>query len=205
MAKNPTAEQFALYVELRSAGEVSAHDAQVQAGLSHSQAEFHWLRTQPIEKGGLAEKVGSEPATAASVAALRNSGESWGRIAVLIDASEGQARKLWAESTGTKSQGQRIGKGGRFYYNDGTLYADQLKGTGTVILQGENHEQAQAARDEQRELLNLDTQELRKVYATEVGKAAPKDFTKTQLTIGIRKVRKEGKPATRKPRKAATK
>lgn len=188
MAKNPTAEQFALYVEERDAG-TSAHEAAKKAELSHSQAEFHWLRTQPIAKGGLAEKVGSAPATAASVQALRNSGESWGRIAVLCDRSEGAVRKLWTEGTGTKSQGLRINKGGRFYYGDNgqPLYADILKGTGTVIRQGERREEALAAADDQRTLLSQDVAELRKVYTKAVGKAAPKNYTKTQLVIGIRR------------------
>lgn len=203
MAKNPTAEQFATYVELRQNG-TPAHEAQAAAKLSHSQAEFHWLRTQPQDQGGMAELVGQTEATAANVAALRASGESWGRIAVHIDRPEGTARKLYSESTGTKSQGQRIGKGGRFYYTDHELYTDALKGTGTVIQVGETHEQASAAAEEQRTLLSQDVAELKATYKAEVGKAAPAQYTKTQLVIGIRKARAakaEGQaPKARKPR-----
>lgn len=191
MAKNPTSEQFDAYVAARKDGK-SAHDAQVAAGLSHSQAEFHWLRTQPVAEGGMAELVGKTEATPKAVAALREKGESWGRIAVHIDQPEGSARKLYAQATGNKSQGQRVGKGGRFYYHENALYADALKGTGTVIgLTEKGRDAAVEAAADQRELLNAEVPALLETYAKEVGRKAPKGYTKAQLCIAIRKVRRE--------------
>jgi hypothetical protein len=191
MAKNPTAEQFAQYVADRRNG-VPAAKAQKDADLSHSQAEFHWLRTQPVAEGGMAELVGKTDPTPAAIRKLRENGESWGRIAVHCDRPEGTVRKLYAEGTGNKSQGQRIGKGGRFYYgsNGMPLYAEVLKATGTVISVTEKGlEPAIQAATEQRELLNAEVSELRDIYKAELKKVAPKGFTKAQLAIAIRRNR----------------
>lgn len=71
----------------------------------------------------------------------RNAKHSWGFMAVLETfgtgkkVSESAVRAAFKEASATKSQGQRIGRGGRFYFGDpgAVLYEDVLKPTGTVI------------------------------------------------------------------------
>jgi hypothetical protein len=60
---------------------------------------------------GTVDKVANP--TAKKIADLRSKGESWGMIAARTGMSEGAARKLFEEATGSSALGQRIGKGGR--------------------------------------------------------------------------------------------
>lgn len=202
MAKNATIEQFQSYLADRLAG-VPAAKAQADAGLSHTQAEFYFLRNATVAQGGLAEKVGSEPATGASVRSLRAKGESWGRIAVLINKPEGATRKLFAEATGTKSQGQRIGKGGRFLYSDAgmPLYEAELKPTGTTIrVEEKGLEGALSAAEQQRQLIHdeaLRADAWKRYFGD---RKAPASIA-TQA-IMIRSAQKEAGAAKRRSRKA---
>jgi hypothetical protein len=57
---------------------------------------------------------------------------SWGEINVRMGLSEGRVRKLYKYS-GKKDIGQRTGQGGRFVYQDPTLYLEHMKKEGAVI------------------------------------------------------------------------
>lgn len=69
----------------------------------------------------------------------RKDAHSWGFMAVLETigtgrkVSESAIRNAFKATSDTKSEGQRIGRGGRFYMVEPTLYQDELKPTGTVI------------------------------------------------------------------------
>lgn len=69
----------------------------------------------------------------------RKEAHSWGFMAVLESigtgrkVSESAIRNAFKATSDTKSEGQRIGKGGRFYMVEPVLYQDELKPTGTVI------------------------------------------------------------------------
>lgn len=58
---------------------------------------------------------------------------SWGEIMVRTGLTEGQVRKLYRKDGTKKDLGTRIGKGGRFAYDDGTLYTDNRKREGAHI------------------------------------------------------------------------
>lgn len=75
---------------------------------------------------------GSDPWFAA-ITRCRNAGDSWGLIAVKCRAPEGRVRKAFAAATGLRSQGLRVGKGGRYLDNDPVLYAGSAVKTGTAI------------------------------------------------------------------------
>lgn len=202
MAKNATIEQFQAYFEARLSGTPAAK-AQAEAGLSHSQAEFYWLRNATAEQGGMKELVGSVEATTANVRKLRTEGQSWGRIAVLINKPEGTARKLWATATGTKSQGNRIGRGGRFYYGDNgqPLYDAELKATGTLIrLEEKGLEGALSAADQQKQLLHDDAARAEAWKRYFGSRKAPKAIA-AQVSM-IRTAQKEAGAAKRASRKA---
>lgn len=69
----------------------------------------------------------------------RKEAHSWGFMAVLETigtgrkVSESAIRNAFKATSDTKSEGQRIGRGGRFYMVEPVLYQDELKPTGTVI------------------------------------------------------------------------
>lgn len=52
---------------------------------------------------------------------------SWGEIMVRLSRTEGQVRRAFKAQAGLKDLGQRIGKGGRFAYDDPTLYDDAVR------------------------------------------------------------------------------
>jgi len=58
---------------------------------------------------------------------------SWGMMAVLQECPESTIRKAYAAVTTLRSQGQRIGKGGRYFMQQPVLYEDVLRPTGTQI------------------------------------------------------------------------
>lgn len=58
---------------------------------------------------------------------------SWGEIMVRLGKSEGQVRKLYRKNGLKKDLGLRIGKGGRFAYDDPVLYLDNRKQEGAHI------------------------------------------------------------------------
>lgn len=58
---------------------------------------------------------------------------SWGEIMVRLGLPEGQVRKAYRSNGIRKDLGLRIGKGGRFAYDDGRLYEDNRKVEGAQI------------------------------------------------------------------------
>jgi hypothetical protein len=58
---------------------------------------------------------------------------SWGEIAVRVGMAESYCRKAFDKSGVTKAVGLRIGKGGRFAYQDPTLYLEHRKEEGAMI------------------------------------------------------------------------
>lgn len=71
-----------------------------------------------------------------AIAEGRAKGESWGYLAVRANRPEGSVRKAYAEATAIKSQGLRVGKGGRFLDRDPLLYLEEHKKAGTAIPVG---------------------------------------------------------------------
>jgi len=58
---------------------------------------------------------------------------SWGEIMVRLGLPEGLVRKAYRSNGVRKDLGLRIGKGGRFAYDDGRLYEDNRKAEGAQI------------------------------------------------------------------------
>lgn len=166
-----------------------------ETGLNYSQT-WRFLRSRDLEAEGFEFHTTVDPV---AVKAMREAGMSWGEIGVrhrlngehtTFGAPEGQVRKAFTEATGLKSQGQRIGKGGRFYYGErGTpLYAGELRPTGTDIPKDAKYDGAVEAANSQR-LIHKDLDEL-KAMASDLGvslKAGNKNKTKAKLVTDIRK------------------
>ena len=193
--KNPTIETFIAAAELAEGGATKAA-IQEATGLNYSQL-WRYLRSQELEAQGFEFHTTVDPEL---VAAYRRDTElSWGEIAVrfrtseahnLMGAPEGQIRKAWAQATGLKSQGLRIGKGGRFYYEESgrPLYADELRPTGTEIPVGAKLATALAEAEGQK-LIRKDISELRSMAEAagiEVKNAKGKFLTKAQLVRALR-------------------
>jgi hypothetical protein len=89
------------------------------------------VNTSELIKGLEADKV--DPTLARVVVKLHDDQAcSWGEINVRMGLSEGRVRKLYKLS-GKKDIGQRTGQGGRFAYQDPTLYLEHMKKEGAVI------------------------------------------------------------------------
>ncbi len=58
---------------------------------------------------------------------------SWGEISVRLGLPEGMVRKAYRALDAKKDRGVRNGKGGRWLFNDGTLYQDNRKREGAWI------------------------------------------------------------------------
>lgn len=153
----------------------------VETGLNYSQA-WLYIRTAECKEAGLMV----EEVNGSAIAELRASGFSWGEIAVRCQLPESRVRKMFTENSGQRSQGLRIGKGGRFFYDEGgaPLYTDELKATGTIIPEGALYEGAIAASVEQR-LIHRDVNELR-AMAEEAGVKFSKSSTKAVLAKRLR-------------------
>lgn len=179
--KNPTIEILNSALELHQAG--TPIKAILEAtGLNYSQA-WYFIRSAELREAGYE----FPEFTVKACAAMREEGLSWGEIAVRFQKPESQIRKAWTEATGLKSQGQRIGKGGRFFYGDrgAPLYAEALKAPGTDIPKGAHYGEAIEAAEQENGLLKQDITELR-ALATEKGIRFSKKATKAQL---VRKIR----------------
>ncbi len=170
-----------------------------ETGLNYSQA-WRYLRSRDLEAQGFEFLTTVDQA---GVKAMRDEGLSWGEIGVrhrltgdhtTFGCPEGQVRKAFTEATGLKSQGQRVGKGGRFYYGEMgvPLYAGELRPTGTDVPKDAKYEGAVQAAENQR-LIHLDLDTL-KERATALGinlKSGNKNKTKAKLVTDIRKAEAE--------------
>lgn len=181
--KNPTQEVLAAAVADRLAG-MKAKDILAKHGLSHSQFEFAWLRLHEM-----ADVAGTVEPTAKNVVRLRAEGQSWGRIAVLTGLSEGKVRTTFKEATGAKSQGQRIGKGGRWLYNDQTLYEAEFNKPGTTIPANapefRGSEGARQANEAQRNLITADIKDVIAEFKKATGRKSANGLTKVQMITAI--------------------
>lgn len=199
--KNPTQEILEAAVQARRDGR-KAKEIQAEFDLSHSQFEFAWLRLEVLK-----DQIGSVPATPEGVSAARAEGESWGVIAVLANTTEGKVRTLFKEATGAKSQGQRVGKGGRWLYSEASLYEGEFNKPGVTIPadapEFRGREGATEAQEAQRNLLTVDFKDLKAQWMKATGrKSFPKGgMTKVQM---IREIIASEAPAPA-PKKAAAK
>lgn len=175
-------------------------------GLNYSQAWYFWMRLR-VERGDfgkgsdlkgltgdkakraieLARTVDPNPET-------EKPGQSWGFIAVRFALPEARVRRMFTDQTELKSQGLRIGRGGRFYRRDEVLYEDVLKPTGTAIpneakgeqiRQAAKVERAQVAEGQVNELWTKAHKEL-VALAKKLG-IATQNVTKVQLITRIRR------------------
>lgn len=179
--KNPKPEVLASAVKARLGG-MTVKDVLAQFNLSHSQYELAEMRLHTYK-----DRIGTVPATPAGIARERANGTSWGVISVLADIPESRVRRLYAE-TGVKSEGQRIGAGGRFYYGDSgqALYSGELAGTGTIIPVGaKGLEGALGASSAQAALLAESPEALIKRFCALTGRKGAKGMTKAELVIAI--------------------
>ena len=137
--KNPTTAILDSAILLRLEGQ-PWHEVLKETGLSHSQAERHefrfkmwlWATDKALVDGDWSViKLPADDVKAGQVIAkARAQGISWGVLGERCNTSESRVRKLFALATGTKSKGLRMGKGGRFAYDDEALYMDEI-GVGT--------------------------------------------------------------------------
>lgn len=192
------ADRITLSNKLRDAGMAWAAVRSVTK-LNHVVSELEYMRhTLPAD-----QRIA---ATSANAKMLRNERQlSWGEIAVRLNTTEGRARKLYAEGSGTLSEGQRIGKGGRWLNNDSELYADVLQPTGTVIPVAAGRRNARTLAAQQR-ITKMDPAAL-KQFAADNGVAA-KGKTPAQIAkalyakLGLDKLEAAGTAATAAPAKA---
>jgi hypothetical protein len=81
-------------------------------------------------------RVKEKDRTPATVRKLRSEDVSWGMIALrfgIDEYPEGRIRRMFEEATGDKSQGQRIGHGGRFLLGEPRLYAGDRRRPGVAL------------------------------------------------------------------------
>lgn len=157
--KNPSSEILALAVEMKQNG-APWHQVLNETGLSHSQAEIAYFKaTLP--------KSAFEPFSPTAVVRMRQEEVSWGVIGVRLNVPESKVRAAYKEATGNLSEGQRIGRGGRWLNNDQDLYRDVLQPTGTTIKKEYGRKFANIAASQQR-LLKLSVEDLRQL-ATDQG------------------------------------
>lgn len=164
MAKNVDTAVLDRAVAARIGG-LAAKECLKQFGLSHTQFEFHFLYNATLEQGGMQEVARSVQCDGATVVALRHEGAtvlkgtahdgplSWGKIAVLCGCTEAKVRRTYERHSKVLSEGQRIGKGGRFYERDEAYYQASLRKPGTAIPA--NLKKDKAAKLEQAEVQRL--------------------------------------------------
>ena len=191
--KNPTIEVLTEAVEAKLGG-MKSEEVLSTYDLSHSQFELAFWRLVPVAQGGMKEWAGKVEFTGENVQALREYFLiSWGRISILVGRPESAVRKLYKETARLLSQGQRIGKGGRWFLNERELYTDGLQRPGTKIDEarakeiGSTRAAALISANEQK-LIHKDTVELKAIAKAEGVKVSPK-ATKAQLVKAIVKQR----------------
>lgn len=198
----PTAKQFNTALDLAIAG-ATRKEILAKSKLNYSQA-WCFIRTCELMAEGFDFYTEVVPAEVARLRGfelnsknewVRSNEEqlSWGEIGVRHQVPEGRVRRAFTEATELKHEGQRIGKGGRFYYgpvSGAPLYAAELRPTGTDIPKGANLQGAVVAADGQR-LMSADLEEVKAIakglgISLTVGK---KNRTKGDLVTRIRKAR----------------
>lgn len=186
---NLKSEQYAVLVSMKEEG--AKWKAILSAtGLSHSKAELAWMEHEAFEISDPPFEV--EPLTPEFVAFARNDLRiGWGPIMVWTQSSEGKVRKAWEAASATHSECQRIGRGGRFKFDDAELYVGELKPTGTPVPA-----EAPLARSVAREsaivtrLLALDALQVKAIYKKYIGEPK-KGTTKAKMVLELKKVNAE--------------
>lgn len=120
--QKPTKAAFEQATALRKAGRTNSQVMEA-TGLSHSQVERHFVAEDIAKYGGFITNLPTTvTAQGALFARLREQGQSWGVIGVRVHWPESRVRKVFAEATGLRSQGMRIGKGGAYIAKDARFY-----------------------------------------------------------------------------------
>lgn len=194
----PRPERIALSNNLRHNG-MAWSAVRAITGLNHVVSELEYMRfVLPAD-----QRV---EATAKNARDLRDVRQlSWGEIAVRLGVSEGRARKLYAEGAGVLSEGQRIGKGGRWLGNDSELYVAELNPTGTKITPEAGRRNARKLAVQQR-LAKMETGALKAFAAdhgvTVKGKTPAQIILAVQKALGVDKLEAAGTATTAAPAKA---
>lgn len=184
---NLKAEQLAVLVSMKEDG--AKWKAILSAtGLSHSKAELAWMEHEAFEQSGFEVTE----LTPAFVSYARNELKiGWGPIMVWTQSSEGKVRKAWEQATNLHSDCTRVGRGGRFKFDDAELYVGELKPTGTELEADKPliREVAREAAVDQtlvKQLMAKDIKELREI-ATKAGVEFKKSTTKAKLVLELKK------------------
>lgn len=158
----------------------------VKTGVNHSLAELVDFEAQG-RRAGLSPLA----ATPENVVWCRTERKlSWGLIAAWCQIPESKVRTLFKGLKGEHSDAQRIGKGGRWKFNDPELYTGDLKPTGTVIPADQKllREVAEVNATQQR-LMKLSPAEL-KAEAEKAGVKVTKGWTRGKIIVETAKALK---------------
>lgn len=157
-------------------------------GLSHSKAELAFMEHEAFAEADPAFKVVT--LTPDFVAYARNVlGIGWGPIMVWTQSTEGAVRKAWETATNTHSDCKRVGRGGRFKFDDQELYVGELKPHGTDIpsdaplVRTVARENALTTR-----LGALEPKALIAIYTKATGKAPTRGWTKAKMILELAKL-----------------
>lgn len=176
--------EYIIKARLESEPRVPWKDVLAKVEINHSLAELVVFEAEGRRAG-----LKPLPATEANVSWCRVSQRlSWGLIAAWCQVPESKVRAFFKAGKGEHSDAQRIGKGGRWKFNDPELYVGDLKPTGTVIPAGAKlvREVAELNATQQR-LIKLTPAEL-KAECERVGFTPAKGATKAKTVIELAKV-----------------
>ena len=185
---NLTSDQLATLISLREDG-AKWKAVLAETGLSHSKAELAFME----HEAEAAEFVTAE-LTPAFVAYCRNDLRiGWGPIMVWTQSSEGKVRKAWEAASAKHSDCTRVGRGGRWKFDDPELYVGDLKPTGTQVdaeapLVREVAREAAVDQSMTKQLLAMEMKDLR-TLATDLGVTFKPKTTKAKLVVDIKKAK----------------
>jgi hypothetical protein len=157
-------------------------------GLSHSKAELAFMEHEAFTEADPAFTV--VPLTPEFVSYARNVlGIGWGPIMVWTQSTEGAVRKAWEVATGTHAECKRVGRGGRFKFDDQELYVGELKPRGTDVpaeaplMRTVARENALTTR-----LGALEPKALMSIYEKATGKKPTRGWTKAKIILELAKL-----------------
>lgn len=184
---NLKADQLKKLLAMKEAGE--KWKAILKAtGLSHSKAELAFMEHEAFTQQDPPFKVVA--LTPEFVTYARNVlGIGWGPIMVWTQSTEGSVRKAWEAATNTHSDCKRVGRGGRFKFDDQELYVGELKPHGTDVpadaplVRTVARENALTTR-----LGALEPKALISIYTKATGKAPTRGWTKAKMILELAKL-----------------
>lgn len=181
--KNPSATVLEAAKAMREGG-ASWKIVLEETGLNYSQAWLFIERSNLPEDLDLSAAYGENPS--GTVQAARAEGNSWGLIAVRCNVPESQVRKNFTAGTQLLSQGLRIGKGGRWFLGEPTLYAENLAKPGTAIdADGEEPVRVRAVEASRTQRLISQDWPMLKAMAAELNVPFKKGMTKVKFCQAI--------------------